>query len=151
MSQSLSKLFVHAIFHVKSTSPLIFKEDKEKLYSYIATIIKDKNSIPIEINGTEDHLHILFVLSKNLALSKMLEEIKKNSSRWIKGLKPAYRSFAWQGGYSGFSVSPSLQESTKKYIQNQEVHHQKLSLKEELILFFNQYGIDYDDRYLLRD
>ena len=125
MPQSLSKLYVHLIFHIKNQSTLICESDKSDLYAYIGSIIKDNDSIPIIINGTKDHLHILCVMSKNIALAKLVEEIKRHSSRWIKTLNSKYRQFAWQGGYAGFSVSQSLHDKTKGYILNQEEHHKK--------------------------
>lgn len=151
MSQSLSKLFIHLIFHIKSTSVKIRKEDKNDLYSYIGAIIKDNDSIPILINGVEDHIHILCVLSKNIALAKLVEEIKRHSSRWIKTRGTYYSTFSWQGGYGGFSISPSLHDKTKLYIKNQEEHHKKMSFKEEYLLFLKEYGIEYDERYLWLD
>lgn len=151
MSQSLSKLYVHLIFHIKSQSVPIRNEDKNELYAYIGSIIKDNESIPIIINGTSDHVHILCVMSKNVALAKLTEEIKRHSSRWIKTLRPYYIQFAWQGGYAGFSVSQSLNEKTKHYIINQDEHHRKMAFKEELILFLKEYGIEYDEKYLWTD
>ena len=59
--------------------------------------------------------------------------------------------FAWQGGYGGFSVSPSLHDKTKKYIQNQEKHHQKMSLKEEYLIFLKEYNEGYNEEYLWND
>ena len=144
MSQSLSKLYVHLIFHIKSSSVTIRDEDKNSLYSYMGSIIKDNESIPILINGTAEHVHVLCVMSKNIALAKLTEEIKRHSSRWIKTIHFQYKSFAWQGGYAGFSVSQSLQDKTKNYIRNQEEHHKKMSFKEELILFLKEYGIEYN-------
>ncbi len=151
MSQSLSKLFTHIIFHIKYTSVKIRKEDKDELYAYIGSIIKDNESIPIMINGIEGHVHILCVMSKNIALAKLVEEIKRHSSRWIKTKGSYYRKFAWQGGYGGFSVSPSLHDKTKRYIQNQERHHQKVSFKEEYLIFLKKYGVDYNEEYLWND
>ncbi|MDL2238855.1 transposase [Bacteroidales bacterium OttesenSCG-928-K22] len=151
MSQSLSKLFVHIVFHIKSTSVEIRKEDKKDLYSYMGAIIKDNSSIPIIINGTTDHVHILCVMSKNISLSKFVEEVKRHSSRWIKTLSSYYRKFSWQGGYGGFSVSPSLHDKTKRYIENQEKHHQKLTFQEEYVMFLQQYGIEFDEKYIWRD
>ncbi len=90
-------------------------------------------------------------MSKNIALSKLIEEIKRHSSRWIKSRGTDYKLFAWQGGYSGFSVSQSLHDKTKMYIENQEVHHKKMTFKEELIAFLIEYGIEYDERYLWTD
>lgn len=118
------------------------------MYAYIGSIIKDNGSIPILINGTNDHVHILCVLSKNSSLANLVEEIKRHSSRWIKTINPYYSKFAWQGGYAGFSVSQSIHDKTKLYIANQEEHHKKMTFKEELIAFLKEYEIEFDERYL---
>ena len=151
MGQSLSKLYLHIIFYIKTKSAKIRPQEKPDLCAYIASIIKDRQSIPIIINGTENHLHILCVMSKNIALADFMEDIKKYSSRWIKTKNDSYKSFAWQGGYAGFSVSPSLQEKTRNYIERQEEHHKKLSFQEEYLLFLKEYGIDYNEDFLWRD
>ena len=117
----------------------------------MGAIIKDNESIPILINGTNDHIHILCVMSKNIALAKLVEEIKRHSSRWIKTVDQHYKQFAWQGGYAGFSVSQSLHDKTKHYIVNQEEHHKRMTFKEELIAFLKEYGIDYNEQYLWTD
>jgi REP element-mobilizing transposase RayT len=90
-------------------------------------------------------------MSKNIALAVITEEIKRHSSRWIKTQDGYYKHFAWQAGYAGFSVSQSLHDKTKHYIEKQEEHHKKMSFKEELILFLKEYGIEYDERYLWLD
>lgn len=151
MSQSLSKLYVHLVFHIKYSSVEIRSIDKEKLYAYIGSVIKSNESIPIIINGTNNHIHILCVMSKNISLAKLLEEIKRHSSRWIKGIDEYYKTFAWQGGYGGFSVSPSVFEKTKRYIEKQEEHHQKMNFQDEYRMFLNEYGIEYDERYVWDD
>ena len=122
MAQSLSKLYVYIIFHIKNNSCLIRKIEKDELFAYMASIIKDNESIPLIINGVEDHVNILCVQSKNIALAKLIEEIKRHSSRWIKTKDHYYAKFSWQGGYGGFSVSPSLHYKSKKYIARQEEH-----------------------------
>ena len=151
MGQSLSKLYVHIVFRVKTTFQQIKKDDRNELYAYIASIIKDNDSIPIVINGVGDHIHILCVMSKNIALAKLVENIKSNSSRWIKTKHLYYKKFAWQGGYSGFSVSASVHNKTKRYIENQEEHHKKMTYQEEVKLFLDEYGIDYNEDYVWVD
>ena len=148
MSQSLSKLYVHLIFHVKNNAFLIRSEDEKDLYAYIGGTIKLSKSIPININGTEDHLHVLCIMSKNVSLADLLEDIKRNSSRWIKTRGNNYANFAWQGGYSGYSVSQSKVEVVSRYIDNQKEHHKHQTFMEEYIQFLNENGIDYDERYL---
>ncbi|MDR0438471.1 MAG: transposase [Bacteroidales bacterium] len=148
MSQSLSKLCVHIIFHVKNNRILIRPEDDQELYAYIGGIIKQSASVPIKINGTENHIHILSTMSKNLSLSKFVEEIKKNSSRWIKTRDNYYKDFAWQGGYAGFSVSQSVIATVANYIDRQKEHHRKLSFEEEYILFLQKHAVVFDENYL---
>jgi REP element-mobilizing transposase RayT len=151
MSQSLSKLYVHIVFHIKYNSVAIRKEDKEELYAYMGAIIKDNGSIPIIINGTHNHVHILCVMSKNIALAKLTEEIKRHSSRWIKTKGIYYKQFSWQGGYGGFSVSQSVLDRTKRYIENQEEHHRRKNFKDELLAFYQEYGVEYNEEYLWSD
>lgn len=151
MAQSLSNLFVHVVFHTKHSKKIIRNEVQAELYAYMASIIKDNESIPIIINGVEDHVHILCIMSKNIALSKLVELVKKHSSRWIKTKGYYYRSFGWQNGYAGFSVSPSEHDEIKDYIVLQETHHKKITFQEEYIELLKQEGIEYKEEYLWSD
>ena len=148
MSQSLSKLYVHAIYHVKNDECLIRLEDENELYAFIGGILNLSKSIPIIINGTENHIHVLCIMSKNISLADLLEDIKGNSSRWIKTKGAHYRNFAWQGGYAGYSVSQSKVEVVKKYIENQKDHHKQQTFKDEYIQFLKENGVDYNEEYL---
>ena len=95
--------------------------------------------------------HILFILSKDVALSYVVEEIKRNSSRWIKSLSPKYHMFAWQGGYGAFSVSQSVVSKTLQYIKGQREHHKRVSFADEYKAFLISYNIEYDERYVFKD
>ncbi len=148
MSQSLAQLYVHIIFSTKYRKPHINLKIEPELYAYMGDTIKRCNSFPILINGTEDHVHIFLTLSKTTSLAKLLEEIKRNSSRWIKTKGSEYQNFAWQKGYGAFSVSPSVKDRVIRYIANQKQHHKKDCYKEELIRFFNEYNVEYDERYI---
>ncbi|MDL2296739.1 IS200/IS605 family transposase [Bacteroidales bacterium OttesenSCG-928-B11] len=148
MSQSLSKLSIHLVFHIKYNSPYIKKENKEQLLRYINGIIQNCQSIPIAINGTRNHIHILCVMSKNISLKDLVNKIKSNSSRWLRKQDTYYEGFHWQGGYGAFSVSSSLINKTKKYIDNQEAHHKKIDSKNEYLLLLNKHEMGYDQSYL---
>ena len=148
MSHSLSKLYVHLIFHVKDEQVFIRPEDEKELYAYMGGIIKQTSSDPIKIGGVGNHVHILANMSKNISLSKFLEEIKKNSSRWIKTKNAYYKNFAWQVGYAGYSVSQSKVEVVKRYIERQKEHHKKISFREEYLKFLREYSVGFDEKYL---
>lgn len=151
MSQSLSRIYIHATFHIKYTSVIIRKQDSEHLYAYIGKVLNTLGCTPIQIGGVEDHIHILCVLSKNITLAKLMEDVKRHSSRWIKTLHPYYENFAWQGGYGCFSVSQSRVEKTIKYIATQEEHHRVKDFKTEYLAFLKEYGVEYDETYLFTD
>ena len=81
-------------------------------------------------------------------LKVKIEEVKKNSSKWIKTKDKKYQTFSWQAGYGNFSIGQSGIPSTKKYIADQGEHHRKRTFKEEYIGFLKKYKIDYDERYV---
>ena len=152
MAQSLSKLYIHLVFHIKSTSPLIRDVDMERVHAYIGQMVNTTGCSVIKTGGTEDHVHLLFLLSKDVCLSYVVEEIKRNSSRWIKDLSPThYGKFGWQSGYGAFSVSQSLVDKTLQYINNQREHHAKRSFRDEYLSFLKLYGVNYDEQYVFRD
>ncbi len=148
MPNSFVRIYVHLIFHVKSTGIGICPEDLPRLYAYIGGILKGIDSAPFAIGGTTDHVHILAPLPKSKSISDFVRIIKSESSKWIKSLNAYYSLFAWQDGYAAFSVSQSILEITKNYIYNQEEHHKKHSFEEEYKALLNAYKVSYDDKYL---
>ena len=151
MSQSLSKIYLHLIFHIKSNSPKVLDGDLERLFSYLGQLVNNTGCKNIWIGGMCDHIHLLFLLSRDASVSNVVQDVKRNSSRWIKSVSPHYRQFAWQGGYAVFSVSQSVVEKTLRYIQNQRVHHQKHTYEEEYKMFLESYNINYDAKHGFSD
>jgi len=148
MAQSLSQLYIHIIFSTKKHHPFIKSEIEAELFAYMGATIKRIGGIPFLINGMTDHLHFFSTLPRTMSLAKFVEEIKRNSSRWIKTKSNIYQRFAWQKGYAGLSVSSSKKDVVVRYIANQKEHHKKVTFKEELLKFLQEYDIDYDKRYL---
>lgn len=151
MAQSLCKIYLHIIFHIKTTSPTIKEEHLSRLHQYIGQLVKAAGCHVIRVGGTENHVHALVVLSHTEKVSHLVEEMKRNSSRWIKTLSSAYEGFAWQGGYAAMSVSQSQVEAVVAYISSQAEHHRKQSFREEYLQFLMLYKINYDERYVLSD
>jgi len=148
MSQSFVQIYTHIVFHTKDNLKLIREDIENELFSYLGGILKNLKSIPLQIGGTSDHIHILCTLPKTMAPADLVEEIKKSSSKWIKTKGENYRNFYWQDGYGGFSVSNSGVETVKRYILNQKKHHEKVSFMDEYKTLLEAYGISFEDRYL---
>ncbi|MGO9469660.1 MAG: IS200/IS605 family transposase [Isosphaeraceae bacterium] len=148
MSQSLVKNLTHLVYSTKSRRPWLLTQHRDRLFAYQAGIFQEWDSPALAIGGVEDHVHALFALSKNHALKKMVEEVKKGSSKWMKIDGPKNGDFQWQAGYAGFSVSQSNLSAVKRYIENQEEHHRKMTFQDELRELLRRHGIEFDERYL---
>ena len=121
---------------------------KISLYEYLGGICKGLECNPIKVGGHNNHVHILCLLSRKVSQMKLLEEVKKQSSKWIKKKGQAYSNFYWQDGYSVFSVNPTEIDKVTNYIQLQQEHHKHLSFQDEFIAFLKKYKVEYDERYI---
>jgi putative transposase len=148
MGQSLTKVYVHITFSTKLHYPFIDDQIEESLFEYIVGICRELNCNPIQVGGHKDHVHILCQLSKHITQIKLLEELKKSSSKWIKTKGSKYSDFYWQDGYAIFSVDPNQMDGVLKYVKTQKEHHIHTSFKDELRAFFRENGMDYDERYV---
>ena len=148
MSQSYVQCYIHFVFHTKYNRKLIHDEIREELFSYIGGILVGLKSKPIQIGGTQDHIHILCTLPKTTTLASLMEEVKASSSKWIKTKGSQFRDFYWQDGYGGFSVGWSQVDIVRNYILNQLQHHKKKEFITEYKELLLSNGIEYEERYL---
>ena len=151
MANSMVKINLHIIFHIKSTSVQMRQEDLPQIFAYIGGILKGEGSVPITVGGVSDHIHLLSNLPKDKTVSELLRVTKAKSSKWIKTLSPYYSNFAWQNGYGAFSVSPSILDKTINYIKDQARHHQLKSYQDEYKAMLEAYHIPYDEKYIFND
>ncbi len=148
MSQSLVKNLIHLVYSTKHRQHWIDRSLRNDLFAYQAGIFKEWDSPALVIGGVEDHVHTLFALSKNHALIKIIEEVKKGSSKWMKIDGPRNPDFSWQTGYGAFSVSQSNFDAVRQYIENQEEHHRKMTFEDEFRALLRRHGIAFDERYV---
>ena len=114
----------------------------------MATIFRALKSPTLTIGGTADHVHILFSLGRVVRVADILEEVKSDSSKWIKNQGREFRNFHWQKGYGAFSIGQSQVPTLKRYIARQKDHHKRVTFKDEYRAFLKSYGIEYDERYV---
>ena len=121
-------------------------EIEPELFAYMGGIPKNHESRLLDAGGTADHVHLLVSNSKNMSISSLMKDVKKDSSSWIKTKGSQFRNFHWQDGYGAFSIAKSDVAELKKYIAGQKEHHRKRFFHEELIEVLEEYGIAYDER-----
>jgi REP element-mobilizing transposase RayT len=148
MAQTLVCLRVHVVFSTKDRRPMITAEVEPELYAYLGGTIKNLDSCCLAAGGTSNHVHLLISQSKNIALSHLMEEIKKSSSKWIKTKGAALRTFGWQDGYGAFTIGQSQVEALQRYIAGQKERHKRQTFEEELVTLLKKYQVEYDERYI---
>ncbi len=148
MPQSLSSVLIHLVFSTKNRQTFITPVIEPELFKYLATELRNMDCPSLAINGTTDHVHILFALSRTMTIANIVKSIKGSTSRWIKTRSPELRLFEWQAGYGAFSIGRSQVEQVTRYIARQKVHHRKLSFQDEFRILLRKYEVPYDEKYL---
>ena len=143
MSHAYSHNLLHCVFSTKQRQNLIRKP--EELWRYVAALAYAKKIHVLAAGGTENHLHVLLLLPQTITLATAMQEIKANSSRW---LRETSTKFQWQEGYGAFSVSQSQRQVVMGYIANQAQHHQKHSFEDEFLALLKNSGVPYDSRFV---
>jgi putative transposase len=139
---SYTKLLYHIVYGTKERAPLIGASLRPRLHQYLAATVRGLGGFALEINGVDDHVHLLVRLKPMLSLSKFLSQLKASSSGWAR--KQTGGKFAWQARYGAFTVSESQVERVQCYIRDQEEHHRKTSFEEEFKALLRAHHIDFD-------
>ena len=145
MPQSLVKLLVHTVFSTKNRANLIQPECEEGLFGYIHGIVENNGSKLFIAGGTTDHVHLLISLGKTVHISKLIGDIKRDSSSWMKQHES---KFYWQEGYGAFSIGESQVPRVMRYIAGQKEHHAMQDFKVEFRGLLEKYRVAYDERYV---
>lgn len=142
---SFVSCLVHVVFSTKDRRPLITPELEKELWPYLGGIARQNKMKALKVGGVADHVHILLTLPATMSISKAVQLIKGNSSKWIHETFSEHSSFEWQEGYGAFSISISGIDDTIAYIENQAEHHRQRSFKEELVLILKKHDLVYED------
>jgi len=149
MSQSLVQIYVHIVFSTKDRVPFLHDVPfRDKVQAYLAGICHGQDCPALIVGGVADHVHILCRLGKQIEVSNLIREIKRDSSSWVKDEQRSLSAFYWQGGYGAFSISPSHVQKLTQYIQDQEQHHKRETFQEEFRRICAKYNVPIDERYV---
>jgi REP element-mobilizing transposase RayT len=151
MANTYTQLHIQFVFAVKYRASLIQNNWKNKLHRYVTGIIQANEHKMLQINSMPDHIHIFIGMRPHQSISSLIQNVKTESSRWIKAEKFCSSQFAWQNGYGAFSYSKSHVQNVIRYIQNQEAHHKKETFLDEYRRMLKAFEIEYDERYIFKD
>jgi len=148
MGHSYCSAYYHCVFSTKERRRTITPKLQERLWPYLGGVARKNHLVALAIGGIEDHVHMLLSLPTTLTISKAMQLVKGNSSKWVHDEFPEHHNFAWQEGYGAFSIGVSQIDTTKQYIINQAEHHRTKTFQEEFLAFLKKHEIEYDPRYV---
>ena len=141
-------ILLHVVFSTKFRKPYLADEWRDDLFGYIGGIVKDHKASLLKAGGIEDHVHLFLRIHPEFAISKTIQLLKANSSKWINDQKKLPGRFEWQRGYGAFSVSQSMSDAVKRYISKQREHHSKQSFVDEYLSMLANHQVEFDPKYV---
>lgn len=145
---TFTQILYQIVFSTKYRETTLNKEHRPELFKCMWGVLKNKNCHIYQINGVEDHLHIITSIHPSVALASLVKDIKLGSTSFIKEKKILPLFNGWQDGYGAFTYAIGAKNNLIEYVKNQEVHHRKKTFKEELIELLKEHGVEYDEKYL---
>ncbi len=151
MSHSINRQYIHFVWSTKNLEPLIAKNlsnFEDPLRGYLWGTLKKLGGILLANTNTKDHVHLLAHVPTDLSIAEFIRQIKSCSSKWYRTIDLEFSTFAWNEGYSAFSVSPTSIEKIKNYMSQDENRHRKLPFEEELMGFLNFHEINFNPKFV---
>jgi putative transposase len=145
---TFTQMYVQLVFAVKNRDAVLKKDFRDRVFEYMSGIITNLKHKSMIINGTSNHVHILFGLNPSVSVSDTVHDIKRSSSLFINNEKLCPYRFSWQEGYGGFTFSRSQIADVYNYIENQESYHKKRTFSEEYIDILTKNEIEFDQQFL---
>ena len=117
MANSYTQIHIQFVFAVKYRAALIDGDWKERLHQYITGIFQQNQHKMLQINSMPDHIHIFAGMRPHQSISSLIQNVKTESSKWIKANKLSSFPFAWQEGYGALSYSKSHVPDVIRYVK----------------------------------
>lgn len=151
MANSYNQVYIQAVFAVKYRRAVLHKEWRQQVFAVMGNLINETGCKTMIVNGVEDHVHLFFSLKPTLSLAEVMKIVKAKSSKFINESDFLSHRFEWQRGYGVFSYSQSAVKNVFNYIERQERHHAKKSMKDEYIEYLERFEIEYDEKYIFEE
>jgi len=148
MANTYTQLYTQFVFSVQGRHSFIKESFRDEIEKVMCGIITNHKCKPLAIYCNPDHTHIFVGMHPTIAPSKLMEQVKSGSSKWLNDKNIIVGKFSWQDGFGAFTYSRSQIDQVVKYVLNQPEHHKKQSFREEYLLLLKKFDIKYDPKYL---
>ncbi|WP_241573000.1 IS200/IS605 family transposase [Rosenbergiella nectarea] len=122
---SVSKLVVHLIFTTQYRRKVFDGEMLSQIREALLSAAEKLEIDILEMDGEEDHVHILVAYPPKLSVSVLVNNLKSISSRRVRILntnlqKASNSGVLWSRSYFACSAGDATIETLKSYVRSQE-------------------------------
>lgn len=121
------RLYYHLVWATKNRAPLIQSNIEPHLYSYLVHKASELDVFIYQVNGWQDHVHLIAAIPPKISISEVVKTLKGASSHFINDRNFLDEYFSWQRGYGIFSLGEKQRQSAEEYVLNQKLHHEQNS------------------------
>ena len=125
-ARGVSDLKAHLVLTSEYRRKIFTDPMLTRLEAIFGTLMEQWEGRLIEFNGETDHVHLLIQYTPQTELSKLINNLKTVSSRYMRReFETRVNEFYWEdviwtSSYGIFSCGGVTEEELKKYIENQD-------------------------------
>ena len=128
-------LYVHIIWSTANRNRLLTKPVRVVLFSHMKKVAEEKGIHIHEINGVEDHVHLLLQMHPAQNLSQVMRLLRAESTEWLNDTQLVKQEFSWSEEIIAYSVSPGSLQQVVNFIERQEEYHVSKTFEHEIEVF----------------
>lgn len=124
-SHSVYSIHLHLVFVTKYRRKIITQDMMQRMVEVFQRVCRKNNSVVVEMNGEQDHVHLLIDMHPDNNISQLVASLKGASSRIIRSefadiVNQHYKKAVfWSGSYYVASCGGAPIERIRKYIETQ--------------------------------
>jgi len=97
MPHSLGQVYVHLVAATKDGIPFLVDGTlRADMHAAMAKTFRTLDCPTLRVGGVEDHVHVLFRLSRVRSIADVVATVREQSSAWMRGR--GLERFEWEDG-----------------------------------------------------
>lgn len=128
-------LYVHAIWSTAERKKWLTKPVRVVLFTHLKKAAEEKGIKLMQVDGGEEHAHLLLQLHPAQNLSQVIRQLKAESEEWLNAAQLLKEPFAWSEELIAYSVSPGSLQQVQSFIERQDEYHKAKSFESEIEVF----------------
>ena len=125
------KLYYHLVWSTWHREPTIDAVRERRIRDSVRLTCSELSVVEYELGIMPDHMHMFVALPPSIAVSKFVQHIKGDSSRYMN-VRDRSTTFRWQREYGAYSIHENQIPRLLEYIRRQAEHHATNQLQSNL-------------------